>query len=345
MKDDRLPSRRCLPLCTMLALTLAVVCLPASRPAFAQFVPGVRQAEIHNPYSRRYVDMRAGGIFRRGSYSSITAFIGGGSPWGGYGRFSYGFGVPYRNQFEYSFNYGSPYWSGGWGNSSLSVNVAPLAPVVVPGEQLFGPKPLRNMLGGAPPLGPLTPIEIELPDQPMPPVASNAEAREKAQTWIGFGDRHFGLQDYRDAYQRYKKASEAAPDLVEPYLLQGQAMLAIGNYELATRAFKRALTMHPDWARATFDLNEIYARHPAAKTAHMESLAAAAERDPASGDLMLLVGVQLFYDGQAERSLPFFRRAKELSQEEIPLPEIVAPGKVIPENVQPQQDARLPQAF
>lgn len=322
-------------------LLAALLWLAAALPAQAQFVPGARQADIHNPFSNRYVSMRPGGILGSTGYNSITAFVGNwggwGGSWGGYGQFNYGYGIPYRN-YGFSYGYGSPLWGG----RTFSYSVAPL---YVPGQTMYGPGALRDFINGGPvggvvqqpPLGPLPPLAADVANpQPNLPVPSNAEAREKARTWMEFGDRHFGLQDYRDAYQRYKKAAEAAPDLVEPYLLQGQTMLAVGNYEMATRLFNRALTMHPQWAQATFDLKELYARHPAAKASHMEALAAAAEKDPNNGDLMLLVGVQLYYDGQAERSLPFFRKAKELSQVDFKIPEVVP---------RPQADARQPQAF
>jgi hypothetical protein len=41
-------------------------------------------------------------------------------------------------------------------------------------------------------------------------------------------------------------------------------------------------------------------------------LARAVEQDPQSADLMLLLGLQLFLDGQADRATPVFRRCEQL---------------------------------
>ena len=53
-----------------------------------------------------------------------------------------------------------------------------------------------------------------------------------------------------------------------------------------------------------------------AKTAHFEALAKAVDENPQSADLLLLLGLQLFFDGQADRATPLFERCNQLGGNE-----------------------------
>jgi tetratricopeptide (TPR) repeat protein len=200
------------------------------------------------------------------------------------------------------------------------VNYYPVAPVEVVGVPLLYPPFVEEGVAlelfapaddVALPLG----ADIVLPEPagraPREPRVSNAAARQRAARFMELGDRHFVRGDYLDAYERYKLAVQAAPDLVEAYLRRGQALVALGSYESAVQTFKYAFTLHPDWARSDYRLDRIYGNRRDAKLRHLNALAAAAEEQP-SPELMLLIGAQLYYDGQADRSLKFFERAKEL---------------------------------
>lgn len=152
-----------------------------------------------------------------------------------------------------------------------------------------------------------------------PPFVSNAAARQRAARFMELGDAYFAQARYVLAYERYKSAVQAAPDLVEPYLRRGQALIAMRSYDLAALTYQHAFKMHPDWAKTAFRLDTLYANRPHDKEDHLDALAAAAEKEP-TAELMFLLGAQLLYDGQAERSLKFFQRAKDLPhREELPL--------------------------
>jgi tetratricopeptide (TPR) repeat protein len=151
---------------------------------------------------------------------------------------------------------------------------------------------------------------------PRIPRAANPEAVARAARYLSAGDEHFAAQRYRDANARYRTATETAPDLVEAFFRQGQALLAGGQFELAAKAFQRGLRLGDNWRQADFNLAELYGDNQVAKTAHLEAVAAAAEDAPQDGALLLLVALQLYFDGQQERSLPFFRRAEALLPEE-----------------------------
>ena len=88
------------------------------------------------------------------------------------------------------------------------------------------------------------------------------------------------------------------------------------------RAINRGLEIDPRWPESGFSLDELYKDNVAAKAAHLEALAAAAEKRPNDANFLFLIGVHLYFDGQAARAAPFFRAAAQL-----------APGNV--ENVLP----------
>ena len=340
----------------------ALVCLVAA-PAFAQRhgggrqsggaadggVPGMQQAEIHNPYSSRYVDMLPGGFDRRsaagsidfsgsgsqggfgpshyrGSFCSSPLFIPYGVPAYGYGNGAYGYGPglgPYTHGFGYGgFGYGG-FGYGAWGYSGW------LPPVVLPAETIYGPLAAQRFFGFDQPAAPewnvnlpqaapqaggfgqLAPGHVDPPERGKIR-ASNAEARARARKYLGYGDEHFRKQRFADAMQRYRSAADAAPDISDAYFRQGFAMAAMGRYETAVKLFERGLDVAPDWPQSGFRIDALYGDNQLAKTAHLEALAKAAAAEPNDADLMFLLGVYLYVDGRPDRARPFFMRARDL---------------------------------
>jgi tetratricopeptide (TPR) repeat protein len=200
-----------------------------------------------------------------------------------------------------------------------------LPPVFLPAEDMFGPAAAARMLGVVPAPIPFAPLRPELigngaavvraPREEEPAFVSNAAARQRAAKFMELGDGYFAQGNYVLAYDRYKSAVQAAPDLVEPYLRRGQALIAMQSYDLAADTYKHAFKLHPHWAQTNFRLDAVYGNDQREKQDHLDMLAAAAERRP-TAELMFLLGAQLLYDGQAERALRFFDRAKELHQGE-----------------------------
>lgn len=198
-----------------------------------------------------------------------------------------------------------------------------LPPIFLPSPGIFGPGPVLNMLYGPTVFpvpgvaGPLVPPGLDLLNErpldglngaPLPAVrVANDAAKARARRFIEMGNRYFDEQNFRRAYVRYDKATAAAPDLVEAQLLKGQSLIAIGNFEMAVRAFKMALRVD-DWTDCPLRWDDVYGKNRVAKTAHIENLAEAAHNDPQNPDLMLLLGMELFFDGQVERSVKFFQR-------------------------------------
>jgi hypothetical protein len=309
-----------------IALLLGMLPLPAKAQIGRSFtdrpVPGMRQMDRHNPFSSGYVDMTPGGYARR-QFSPCYADFGSRTFFYGSGPADYGYSV-----WDPCFDYGCY-------GPACGYDYGPIAPypLAIPSESLFGLGPVLNMLGAAgaaasPPV-PNVAIapDIKPTEKVLKPRTSGAEALARAGRFVSAGDEHFAAQRYRDANARYRTATETAPDLVEAFFRQGQALLAGGQFELAGKAFKRGLRLGSRWPQAQFDLAELYGDNQVARNAHLEAVAAAAENAPQDGTLWLLVALELHFGGQQERALPFFRRAAELLPgEELNLEAVLQPA-------------------
>lgn len=199
---------------------------------------------------------------------------------------------------------------------------------VLPGN-MFGPQAVQRFIGAdslPPPAAPAAPAPVPkaaagfgmlAPNAAVPkgdkkPRATNADARARSQRFIVLGDGYFAKQAYSEAYQRYKLAVQAAPDMGDGILRQGFAQVALGRYDAAARSFKRGLVLDPNWVGSGFRLDTLYADNGLAKAAHIEALAQEAARAPSS-DVMFLLGLMLYFDGQPEQARPLFVRSRELA--------------------------------
>lgn len=217
------------------------------------------------------------------------------------------------------------------------------------GQHRHGPAPSLVFWGGYPvwsagygvPIGPAytvpffndpqllaVPAVVDVPapapaaNNPVPaeprgkPHATNAEQKAKAGKFLGFGDTNFANQKYGPAIERYKLAAQVAPDLPDTYLRQGHALVALGQYESAVKAFKRGLRIRADWNDSPFRLDQLYGADQIAKTSHIETLAKAVEGNPLDSTLLWALGMQLYFDGQRDRAGVFFARVAQLGANE-----------------------------
>jgi hypothetical protein len=92
--------------------------------------------------------------------------------------------------------------------------------------------------------------------------------------------------------------------------------VAVGQYENAVKAFRRGLQIRSDWTGSPFRLDQIYGDGQIAKTGHLENLAKAIEANPLDSNLLLALGMQLFFDGQRDRAVVFFTRVAQLGGNE-----------------------------
>ena len=236
----------------------------------------------------------------------------------------YGYGYRY-----YRYPYSYPYYHGPYRGYYYP------GPVFLPAETLYGPEAVKRFMGVdhwfrpgsnvnviVTPNQGNRPVENAAEPQQLPRPAPNQPAPNQpapnqrvtllAWKFIGFGDAHFGNQQYADANERYQKAAGIAPQLADAWFRQAFALVAMGRHELAVRAIKRGLELEPNWATSDFRLGELFGGNGPAKTAHVETLAKASDKNPNDADLLFLLGVHLHFDGKPQRAVPFFQRAKQL---------------------------------
>ena len=227
------------------------------------------------------------------NFSAGTTLVVGGYPFSYWGPRRFYYGTSYY-----------PYYGGG--------GTYMLPPLVVPAQTLFGPQPVQQMMGAGPAMGGgADPLPAPAAPKQRKPRVSNAETKARAGKFIGFGDTLFAKQKFREALERYKLAAQQAPDMPEIFLRQGFAAVAIAQYESAGRAFRRALKL-PDWSAVKLELKDLYGDDRIAKESHFESLAMAVQANPHDANLLFVLGMELYFDGQQERAAPFFTRAAQL---------------------------------
>jgi tetratricopeptide (TPR) repeat protein len=284
----------------------------------------------------------------RGGYGYSVGYrgFGCGPSYGGYGL-SIGCYRPVVSCYSAGYGYGGYYsplpigYYGYYGSTynpgsnfvALSVSSATVARPALVARPATVPGAVRNLLdmsredllaalrapAGAPAADPLPRIGGDMrvttisAEKPVVSRISNAEQRRQAEQSLAIGDVLFREQKFHSALQRYKLASQQAPDMAETYWRQGHALIATANYELAGGAFKRALALDPDVTRGEFTLSELYRGAEMAKSSHLESLAGWALTRGDISEPYFLMGVQLYYDGQRERASKFFGRAAELA--------------------------------
>jgi hypothetical protein len=237
----------------------------------------------------------------------------------GYG-YPYAFGYSHGHHHHYAWPYYLDTGLGPWGPF-----VAP--PLYVPAEELgFGPQALRRFIG----------VDVHRPIVNrnvvvVPPAAnalklennginrvegrrSNAEARDRARRFIEFGDAQFDVRNLAQAYDRYKKAAEAAPDLAEPFFRLGHVQAEMDRYAQAATSFRRGVALDAAWPAAGFKLVEIYKNNNVARESMLVALARAAETNPGDADLHYVAGVQFFFDGQLGKARTYFERARALGE-------------------------------
>ncbi len=248
----------------------------------------------------------------------------------------------HRRRWSYS-----PYWHPPYYYESYYV----LPPVWLPSEYLYGPLAMQRFMGvgpiapgagagpngsiivpGAGRIGQAHPPQAH-PPQPNPgqgnpgqgaapaqpaaaaqnPAMVGGAAHDLARRFIGFGDAYFQKQKYVDANQRYRRATEIAPQLDEAHFRYGFSLLAMARYDLAAKAFKRGLALDPDWPKSGFRLRDLYGQNHLARKSHLDAVADASNKSPADADLLFLVGLLLHVDGQQARARPILQRAIQLA--------------------------------
>lgn len=186
--------------------------------------------------------------------------------------------------------------------------------------------------------------------------SSHPEAQARARRFEQQGDRQFREKNYARAYELYRSARRAAPELAEVHFRIAQALTALGRFTSAVTAIQRGLRLDPTWPESEFDLNDLYGDDPLPLLSHQERLAIALADDMDNPDLLFLLGWQLFFTGQRAKARPFFERAAQLTGDSghilpflrVPLPDVPEPDPRrqnagdVEQAPAPPDDAKIP---
>lgn len=143
-----------------------------------------------------------------------------------------------------------------------------------------------------------------------PPVSSVSRIRRSLRA-MSEGDTEFRAGDFFAAQTDYRTAIRSSPDLAEPHLHYGMAMIACGRFEDAAMEFKKAIDYDPSLVESDFQWQDLY-DDPAVMDEHFDKLAEFAlvrKNDP---EILFVIGVCLHFRGEPERAAPFLERVAEL---------------------------------
>jgi tetratricopeptide (TPR) repeat protein len=275
------------------------------------------QDDRHDPFSRDYADFSRGysqDQFRRyfpqmAPTDSARGSLGGRSV---FFVSPLGYSPLFYSPYYYSYPYSLYPYTLGTPSGEFGPYVAP--PLFASGNAQFGPRAVQRFLGADPAPAPAAqPVprarRAKDADDVAPPPASDARARLKAWRLIDQGDVEFVARRFAQALGHYREAALAARDLGEAQFRQGFALIAMARYADAVKAFQRGLTLDPDWPESDFRLDDLYGVNKPAKTEHLDALRKAVAAHPHDADLLFLLGVCLYFDGQIDAAAPFLRRA------------------------------------
>jgi Tetratricopeptide repeat len=140
---------------------------------------------------------------------------------------------------------------------------------------------------------------------------SSTESKAKVDKLIELGDANFGKQQYAAAIGHYKEAARIAPEMAEPFLRQGFALLAQKRYAQAVKAIRSGLEIRSDWTASSWRLDQIYTEGHLEKT--NQQVTKFVEANPLDANLAIALGVQLYFtDHQRDRAATYFVRAQQL---------------------------------
>jgi len=145
----------------------------------------------------------------------------------------------------------------------------------------------------------------------------------KIEKLIADGDERFRRQNYSLAAERFRTAARMGS--ADAYLREGFALVALGNYRLATIAFQNAQALKPDWMEDPFSLEQIYA--PGVLRRTTEKLMRKLAVNPGQEGLLTSMCMQFYFSGDLERARYYATRASYVGGIEATLAESFLSGR------------------
>ncbi len=155
---------------------------------------------------------------------------------------------------------------------------------------------------------PLKPVEFPAPPAPLP------VAHEEANRLIGLGLEEFKDRDFGLAGQHFNKAAEVDPTNFLAHVLSAQADFAFARYGDAVKSIRIAAKLQKDYPSVKFQPRlSLYKGLEGDYFDQMALLKAAVKNNPKSGDLLFLLGHQLWFDDQRDAAVEQFLLARPLT--------------------------------
>lgn len=143
---------------------------------------------------------------------------------------------------------------------------------------------------------------------------STPEGRRRSIRAMALGDEAARVQNWTQAYIKYKEAASAAKDQAEPHFRMGLTLAMMSRFNLAVDAFKRGLQVNPGWpATATLLDDFLGDRNVMAKQSMLSLVTRWVREDIRDPDRLFLAGVLLFLDQDLNRATPFLKTADQLA--------------------------------
>lgn len=141
--------------------------------------------------------------------------------------------------------------------------------------------------------------------------ARNAELLNAYDAAMAGGHEAFGRGDFPVASQRFLLAASLNQGDPASRVCAGNAQMAVGAYESASRLVDRALELQPKLAYLPLDLRAAYAQTNDFYR-HLAALQKAAEKAPDDADAWFLLGYVRFFSGAPLAAADALRHAVEL---------------------------------
>ncbi len=143
---------------------------------------------------------------------------------------------------------------------------------------------------------------------------SNGPARQRSLHQQGLGDFNMQQRKFNKAYEHYKRAVAAAPDLPANYFRMAWALAAAGYHSSAVREIKRGLRLDPYWPLTGESLDERFGLdNEIAKNNVLLTTAQWVREDIRDPDRLFLMGALLHFNNDIDRALKFFETAGQLA--------------------------------
>jgi hypothetical protein len=130
---------------------------------------------------------------------------------------------------------------------------------------------------------------------------------------LDLGKKAMAGREYGLAGHRFRQAALAAPRKALPHFLLAQALFALGKYRDALNAIHAGMDLKNNWPTEDFPPRALYKANAADFLEHLKRLEALVEKHPKDSVLLFVLGYELWFDGQRDKAVPLFRKAKQLA--------------------------------